>query len=343
MEKDFKINELLDLSRSNLNIYDAFAKADQVINNSKYKNIMCSISGGSDSDIMMDILYKVDNEKKIKYVWFDTGLEYEATKKHLKYLEEKYGIKIYRERAVKPIPVSCREYGVPFISKQVNEYIARAQRHGFKFEDKPYDELLKEYPEIRSVCKWWTNRLGDGRLGSKFNVERNKWLKEFLIENPPKFKISNLCCHYAKKQVAKKYIKENSIDLNVFGIRKSEGGARSSAYKSCFESGKENEPDRYLPIFWFLNEDKKEYENIFDIKHSECYTKYGMDRTGCAGCPYSKKFEQDLETMKIYEPKLYKAVNNIFGESYEYTRKYKEFQSKMNEKKNNENQIKLFD
>ena len=40
---------------------------------------------------MLDILSKVDTEHKVIYVWFDTGIEYQATKNHLNYLEEKYG------------------------------------------------------------------------------------------------------------------------------------------------------------------------------------------------------------------------------------------------------------
>lgn len=79
-------------------ILDSIVKAWSIINNRGYKNIMCSISGGSDSDVMLDIIHKVDIDKKVRYVWFDTGLEYEATKRHLKYLEKRYAIKIERER-----------------------------------------------------------------------------------------------------------------------------------------------------------------------------------------------------------------------------------------------------
>ena len=50
-----------------------------------------------------------------------------------------------------------------------------------------------------------------------------------------------------------------------------------------------------------------------------------MDRTGCAGCPFGRDFEKELEIIKKYEPQLYKAVTNIFGDSYEYTRKYRKF------------------
>lgn len=68
-------------------IFDSFLKANNIINHRGYDSICCSISGGSDSDIMLDIIHKADFAKKVKYVWFDTGLEYQATKEHLDYLE----------------------------------------------------------------------------------------------------------------------------------------------------------------------------------------------------------------------------------------------------------------
>lgn len=71
--------------------------------------------------------------------------------------------------------------------------------------------------------------------------------------------------------------------------------------------------------------DKLDYEKQRNVIHSKCYTEYGLKRTGCAGCPFGKNFEQELKIIEEYEPKLFKAVNNIFGDSYEYTRKYKEF------------------
>ena len=48
----------------------------------QYNNIVVSVSGGSDSDIMVDMFTKCDPDKKVKYVFFDTGLEFQATKKN---------------------------------------------------------------------------------------------------------------------------------------------------------------------------------------------------------------------------------------------------------------------
>ena len=85
--------------------------------------------------------------------------------------------------------------------------------------------------------------------------------------------------------------------------------------------------------FAFLTpEDKQRYEEHYGITHSKCYTEYGLKRTGCAGCPFGKRFEAELEVIQKYEPKLYKAVMNIFGDSYAYTRAYKKFCEEMKAK-----------
>ncbi len=339
------IHELLDASRNNLTIFDSFGKANDVINNPKYKKIMCSISGGSDSDIMLDLIYRLDKDKKVKYVWFDTGLEFQATKEHLRFLEKKYDISIERERAIQPIPTTCRNVGQPFLSKQVSEFMSRLQKHDFKWEDEPFDVLVKRYPKCKSALKWWCNGWGEGkeiisneekvreRFKTKFSISNNRYLKEFIMANPPTFAIANKCCTYAKKDVAKKFIKENEIDLNIVGVRKAEGGARSGAYKTCFSTAdKKYGVDQYRPLFWYTDSDKKEYEEIFGVTHSECYTTYGMKRTGCAGCPYSIKIGDEKLTIQAFEPKLYKAINKIFKDSYEYTKQYREFVQMMDGK-----------
>jgi 3'-phosphoadenosine 5'-phosphosulfate sulfotransferase (PAPS reductase)/FAD synthetase len=287
----------------------------------EYDNIAVSISGGSDSDLMIDMFAKCDDEKKVRYVFFDTGLEYQATKNHLDYLEEKYKIKIDREKAIKPIPSCCKQYGQPFLSKHVSEMMSRLQKHNFKWEDKPYDELIKEYPKCQCALQWWCNEKGEK---SSFNINRNKLLKEFITSNPPNFNISNKCCKYAKKDVSVKYNKNNNIKLDVVGVRKSEGGVRATRYKSCFDKNNDGY-DKYRPLFFFTDKDKLDYKNCFNVVYSDCYEIWGMKRTGCVGCPYGKELNQELEYIQQYEPKLYKAVCNVFKDSYTYTEQYYEF------------------
>lgn len=331
---------MVDLSKiENLAVLDSFMKAESVF--AKHEKICVSISGGSDSDIILDICEKIRKpHHKVMYVFFDTGIEYKATKDHLDYLEKKYGITIQRERAEKPIPVCCKEFGQPFISKSVSCRIERLQKSTFKWEDKPYEILQKEYPDIcNDDLKWWTNhhqveyleKNPDGFGTSKFDINRNTWLKEFLIANPPKFKVSSKCCLWAKKKPAKSFAKETKADLQIAGVRRAEGGLRSVAYKNCY-GNKIGDTYQYRPIFWYTDADKEYYEDHFDITHSKCYTDYGFKRTGCCGCPYNRKLFDDLQTMMLFEPKLWKACNNIFKDTYEYTWKYREFQKEMKAK-----------
>ena len=319
----------------NYTIITSQRKAERIIMRSNTP--VCSISGGSDSDIMLDLIHSVDPDKKTTYYWIDTGLEYQATKDHLKYLEDRYNIKIVHIKPEKSIPTCVREYGVPFISKYVSEMIGRLQRHNFQWEDEPLEVLLERYPRCKTALQWWCNAYYTDENGvksmSKFSISKNRYLKEFIMSNPPDFPISNKCCYHTKKKASRAFIKETDADLHIMGIRKAEGGVRSINYKSCFTECESSGCSTYRPIFWYLNADKKDYEQQYNIQHSRCYTEYGMRKTGCVGCPYNKHINDELAVIQQYEPKLYTAAVNIFGQSYEYTRQYREFVKAMKERK----------
>lgn len=299
-----------------------------------HQNIMCSVSGGSDSDIMLDIVHKLDENKKVKYVFFDTGLEMKATKEHIRALESKYDIQITTIKPKLSVAAAVKKDGYPFISKKISDYIGRLQRHGFTWVDEPFDVLYKKYPKCKVALKWWCNEWGKN---SNFNIEKTPYLKEFMIENPPKFKISAKCCNNGKKEPANTFAKKQEFDLTLIGIRKAEGGARASAYKSCMSEGIHGL--QHFPLFWFKSEDKREYEQACGIVHSDAYTVYGCKRTGCAGCPFGSGFEDELEMLKKHEPDLHKAVCNIFKPTYDYTRSYRAFRDKKI-KENRETEIK---
>ena len=322
---------LLEIAESspNIEILNSWLVTDNKLK--RCRKAFVAVSGGSDSDMLVHLFATLDDKGKAVYGFFNTGLEFYATKKHLKYLEERYGIEIVEIKAVKPIPLCVRQHGVPFLSKQVSEFIERLQRHNFKWEDKPFDELYREYPKCRAALRWWCNDFGKG---SRFNIAYNTWLKEFMIANPPTFRISNKCCHYAKKLVAKRFIEDGGFDLNVSGVRKAEGGARASAYKNCFTPETDKAAAQYRPLFWYKKETKQEFEQTYGIKHSDCYEVWGLPRTGCSGCPFGQNLEEELAACEKYEPKMYKALINVFGASYEYTRKYRAFQEEMRRKSN---------
>lgn len=232
--RECDVNLLLEAK--NPIILDAFMKAESVL--SEHHMACVSISGGADSDIMLDLFERVrmNQSCKIQYVFFDTGFEYRATKEHIAHLEEKYGIEIERRKSEKSIPTCVREYGQPFISKFVSTQIERLQRHGFHFEDEPLEVLIERYPDATSAIKWWSNAYRGGK--STFDINRNAMLREFLVSHPPSFRISSKCCKFAKKEVSRKFVAESGGDLICVGVRKAEGGVRSkNPSMTCFSRG----------------------------------------------------------------------------------------------------------
>ena len=217
------LQELLKSLPNNKTIVDNAVIAWSKINSPKYEKILCSVSGGSDSDIMLDIVFKCDKNNKVIYVWFDTGLEFQATKDHLKYLEDLYGIEIIRNKAIKPIPACCKEFGQPFISKYVSDMISRLQAYDFKWENEPIEVLVERYCEevpvknqksaefngkfyqgCVSALRWWCNDYFTMEgFRSHFNINYVYGLKEFIISNPPYLKYRQTAVLMLRKALVK--------------------------------------------------------------------------------------------------------------------------------------------
>lgn len=287
-----------------------------------HNSICVSVSGGSDSDVIVHIIatYFREHLHKVHFVFVNTGLEYRATLRHLDDLERKYDISIDRVRGT-PIPLAVKRHGIPFLSKNVSEYLSRLQSHDFDYSDVNVDEGIERFGNCKVALRWWCNDWGEG---SRFNITRNKMLKEFLMENGLPFKVSSECCHVSKKKPLLKFEKSVSADLVVTGVRKSEGGARAGAYNDCFKPGK-NGMDLYMPLFYWNDDTKLWYKQQEGIVHSDCYEVWGMKRTGCVGCPFALKRQEELQLMQKYEPPMHKACMTVFGESYRFTDEYKRF------------------
>lgn len=307
-------------SESEFIIEDSIAKMKDVFSKYNPSEISVSYSGGSDSDVMRHLI--ASNGYSLKHVFFNTGIEYRATLKYIKDLQNN-GVDIDVIRPEIPIPLAIKKYGSPFISKNVSEMIYILQQHDFNFQNsgtQGFEGLWAMYPNTKIALKWWTNTHGMKRR----DISNNRYLKEFLIKYGIPFKVSAKCCYYSKKKLIKNYSKKNGIMLNVIGIRKSEGGVRSYI-KNCYNITGKGKQDTYFPLFWWNDDVKEYYRNKHDIVYSECYSVYGVERTGCAGCPYGRTPENELAILKEYEPGLYKGVTNIFKDSYEWTKKYREF------------------
>lgn len=336
------------LPKSSVAAADAVLKADSVVNDMGYQNIAVSVSGGSDSDIVVDIISRVDRDKKCRYRYFDTGMEYEATFRHLDYLEERYNIEIERVRAVEKVPLACHRHGLPVFSKHVAQTIGKLQDIGFDWSDEPESVLLERYKEARVVrfIKWWTNGYQTPRGGiSKYTVANRRWLKEFIMENPPTFPISDECCLYAKKLTAQREHEESGMEVDIIGVRKAEGGVRANAATTCFSPSNAGHGSHgyavYRPVWWFTDADKRAYTEEMKIVNSDCYSLYGFTRTGCALCPFAGSgLAAEMDAIRQYEPRLYRIGWKVFGKAYEYQMAYERFKREMDAR--GSNQLKLF-
>ena len=310
----------------------------------EHPNAICSYSGGSDSDIMLDLVErtrKMFGLPEVKYCFFNTGLEMRATKDHVKEVANKYGVEIPEYRPEKNIVKSTREHGIPFISKIVSSAMETVQRKGLPLsireeydnaEDKAAKraELRERYPKseqgINFLC--CCNRDGEPRPNIQLVIDSSKYLYEFMKENPCDFKISAKCCDDCKKKVAHKV--QAGYEMVITGERRDEGGMRSVPKSEdangtmCFSETSSGQ-FRLKPLYYVSDADKAWYKARYGIRYSDAYEVYGLIRTGCCGCSISSRAVEDLEKIRLYEPNVVKAAWNIFGKSYEYRMRYNEY------------------
>lgn len=167
----------------------------------QHPNAVCSYSGGSDSDILIDIIERARHlfdMPPIKYIFFNTGLEMKATKDHVKDVAQKYGVEIMEYRPKKNIVLSSREYGQPFISKIMSSAMECVQAKKLPFSiKKEYDEaedkaakrqeLRDRYPKseqgINFLC--CCNSKGEPRPNIQLVINSSLYMYDFMVENPP--------------------------------------------------------------------------------------------------------------------------------------------------------------
>lgn len=334
----------------------------------QHPKAICSYSGGADSDILLDLIEQarkiVPSLPKVKYVFFNTGLEMKAIKDHVAEQAEKYGVEIETVRPKVNIVAATRTYGVPFISKIMSYGLDEWQKKNVPLsvadeyneaEDKKakFAELVERYPGCKSVLTFLCccSKDGDPRPNIQLVINSSKYMLDFIKECPPDFKISAKCCDYCKKQVAHRVQKD--YEMIITGERRDEGGMRSVPRSGdlnktmCFTETA-NGQYRLRPLYYVSDKDKAWYKEAFGIKYSDAYEVYGLKRTGCCGCPISYRAVDDLKMIGKYEPNLERAAWNVFGASYRYRQKYNEYkrlrayQEKL-DKDNVKNQLSIFD
>ncbi|MBT9137287.1 MAG: hypothetical protein DDT34_02375 [Firmicutes bacterium] len=269
-------------------------------------------------------------------LFFDTGLEMEAIKRHVREMAELYGVAITTHRPKKNIIQSAREHGIPFVSKIMSDGLENVQSKGIPLsiadeyaaaEDKQAKrmELKARYPKCESVINFLCgcNSAGEPRPDIQLVINSSKYMLDFIKENPVPFKVSAKCCTHCKKAVALNA--QKGFKMVITGERRAEGGMRSVPRQDnttmCF-SETANGQYRLRPLYYVSDADKRWYKDYHGIRYSDAYEVYGLKRTGCCGCSISSSAVDDLEKIRPYEPNVVKAAWNIFGDSYRYRQLY---------------------
>ena len=316
----------------------------------QHANAICSYSGGSDSDIMLHLIETVRKAfdlPPISYCFFNTGLEMEAIKRHVREVEKLYGVTITEYRPKKNIVQATREYGQPFVSKIMSAGLEGVQKKNIPLsiaaeyeiaENKAAKrkELKERYPGCETTINFLCgcNSAGEPRPDIQLVIGSSKYMLDFLMVTPIPFKVSNKCCDYCKKQLA--HSVQKSFEMVITGERRDEGGMRSVPRKDnttmCFTETADGQY-RLRPLYYVSDADKQWYKEHYGIRYSDAYEVYGLKRTGCCGCSISAKAVEDLEKIRPYEPNLVKAAWNVFGDSYRFRQQYNDYKAKRTTKK----------
>lgn len=118
----------------------------------EHPDAICSYSGGSDSDIMLDLIERTRamfELPPIKYVFFNTGLEMKATRDHVKYVAEKpYYENKYREVGDKCYHIGYSSYYLDVALEYRKKYFEVVERESDWI---PCSERIPEEPKENPV------------------------------------------------------------------------------------------------------------------------------------------------------------------------------------------------
>lgn len=148
----------------------------------QHPQAICSYSGGSDSDIMIDMIERAralipGYIDPVKYVFFNTGLEMKATKDHVKATAEKYGVEIEELRPKIGILKAVKNYGCPFYSKHFSQRLHDLQTKQIPLsiisefqnatdKQKKFHEINTRYPKCKALIQFLLGVDKSGKPGA---------------------------------------------------------------------------------------------------------------------------------------------------------------------------------
>lgn len=270
----------------------------QVINKYGQDNFYVSYSGGKDSCVLSTLIDLAIPNNNIPRVYANTGIDYKMIYDFVKERAEIDNRIVILNPSVN-IKQTLEKYGYPFKSKGHSVWVNRYQRKG----------------KVKGV-KAYLGELEGKKWSSQFSCPL---ALKYQFTSDFKLNISDKCCIKMKEEPLHNWAKINNKPYSFVGLRRDEGGRRSSAKCLVFKG---NKLYNVQPLAVINNEFEEWFIKEYNVDICDIYKPpYNFTRTGCKGCPFSKNLERDLEIMEEFFPNERKQCEIIWEPIYkEYRR-----------------------
>lgn len=264
-ENEFMLNDRLEKIKSTLEQYGE-------------DNFYLSFSGGKDSTILHHLVDIAIPNNKIPRVFADTGIEFNMIRDFV-YTLSKEDDRIVILKPKTSIKEMLEKDGYPFKSKEHSAILSIFRNSGFS------GTTVLRYLNTREDC------------GDRFRCPK---CLEYQFSNDFKLKVSDKCCKNLKIIPLRDWSIKNNKKHKILGIRSGEGGRRYTA--KCLVT-RYNGDISFHPLAvvsskweeWVIQEHNI---NICDIYKQP----YNFNRTGCKGCPFNIKLQEELDILEKYFP-----------------------------------------
>lgn len=249
------------------------------------ENYYLSYSGGKDSHLLYWFIKEYASEfKDILVVGINTYMEHPEIRERIFKNSNKV---LFPTK--KPFEIK-ENYGIPCFSKEQDFYIYYYQ-NAIRKGKKPSKTVKEKIERTYKTGFYLSKKASDYILSKKAH------------------KITHLCCHYLKKEPARKFEKETGLKP-ILGVRGNESSMRKKQYQSCFTKDK-----KFTPLWDLTDELLEQIYLKYNIEIPKIY-EY-VERTGCMGCPYGSYKHDTEKEIKLLDENQKKFICEYFKESYE--------------------------
>ena len=281
-------------------LYDRLTKIQSVIRKYGEENFYISFSGGKDSTVLSVLVDMALPNNKIPRVYANTGIELNMIRDFV-FDMAKTDDRVAIIKPSVPIKPMLERDGYPFKSKEHSHIVDVYNRNGM---------------DCITVPRYLNEREGYGTRYSCPKILRYQFTDEFKEH----LKISDKCCLRMKEEPLNKWAKENNKSCKMLGLMPSEGGRRSTTKCLAFKNnGKVLSFHPLAPVTkaweeWLISE--------YNIKICGIYVEpYNFTRTGCKGCPFAIKLQEELDVLEEFFPAERKQCEAIWKPVYDEYRR----------------------